>query len=105
MKKILTFGILILFSAHPLWASYEPQLARDYALQWWNTDEETIGSDFGKVDHVNYPRYTWIRNDFEKYSGIKNTMLVSEGVNCSNYVSQCLLSGGVDLTPIFGPRL
>ena len=65
----LLLGIIsvLVFNIHALHASYDPQIAVDYANTWWNGRNTDQYQDYGELD-------------------------------CANFVSQCLIAGGMDLS-------
>ncbi len=72
------FFIILITRAYSKQSSYNPQAAIDYANFWWN---ERNSIDSGECD-----RY----RDFDSIGG-----------DCANFVSQCLIAGGLDLN---GPK-
>ncbi|MBN1824340.1 MAG: amidase domain-containing protein [Endomicrobiales bacterium] len=99
-KKITTLLIAGLFLPISFAFAYDRQAAVNYAGLWWNTD---IDSNT-KVDHINsslatptagpYTFYYKMGTDIFHDDGY-NTVSTTSGVDCANFVSQCLIAGGL----------
>jgi len=83
MRKARGVGIgvlAVLMAASHLVAAYDPQAAYEYAEQWWNSCNHTCGV---------YSQCTpW------SYWGWESCGYPSQGGDCANFVSQCLIAGG-----------
>jgi len=82
MKKTVTIGILLITSIHVIAQIYNPDRAVEYAQFW-------CGESDGRRNTASSPYY-----DPNKWGGPYNVY----GVDCANFVSQCLIYGGLDLS-------
>jgi hypothetical protein len=116
-------------SLSPVWAEgmYDHQAAAEYARMWWQTDkfirliDESTGNFYyidgqdGYCDHVNtaqgYTFYYRINNSDDpkdtRNNGGDHTIPVDPsgeygdwGFDCANFISQCLIAGGLKLNGI-----
>jgi len=78
MKKVIIFGIILIAGVKTIAQIYNPEKAAEYAKFW--------------CDKRNNDRYS-PHFDEEKWDGPYNDY----NNNCANFVSQCLIAGGLDL--------
>ncbi len=113
MKNLrrVTVALLLSFIAADARA-YDRSAALAYSAEWWNTDF----SGDNLVDHVNSPRhcstcpYTWNWLRAQTIFGIEiplyersendgdNSVSRENGADCSNFVSQVLKAGGIQMS-------
>jgi len=88
--------LLCLFSATDAVAVYDGNAAAKYAKDWYDTDINPVDH---YVDHVNWPKHSLYLEDGTSYNkGTNDNKLWAPGTSdCSNFGSQCLIAGGVDL--------
>ena len=114
-KRLILFFIIYNFCGNNLFAYVRDNAVR-YAEKWWNTDirgKEKNDPPDQLVDHINNPNKTGGQDLADKNylyynrsaAGGKdwgsNTVHHKNGaVDCSNFVSQCLIAGGINFSNV-----